>query len=159
MEIRLADINDADALIVLDNEVHTLHVQELPHIFKPISDSQLSREIIVKAFEDENVYIFIAIEDNRAIGFILAQYFNYPETLQKHSQSVLYIHNLIVIESKRSQGIGTKLIQRIKKLGSEIGADQLELNVWAVNKMAYRFFSGQGFNSLTERLRFELTNE
>jgi len=159
MDIRFAGIDDADALIELDTEVHSLHVQKLPTIFKPISDSKLLREVIEKALENNDVYIIIAIEDNHAIGYVLAAYQHYPETLHKYSQSVLYIHNLVVAEKKRSQGVGTKLIHRTKKLASEIGADYLELNVWAFNKIAHRFFIGQGFNFLTERLRFEPTND
>ena len=52
-------------------------------------------------------------------------------------------------------GIGTSLINEIKKIAKEIKCDNINLSVWSFNENAIKFYKHIGFN--TQKINMEIT--
>ena len=59
-------------------------------------------------------------------------------------RKVLYIDDLCVDESRRGQGIATRLYDRVCEFARESGCHAVTLNVWCGNDSAMAFYEKRG---------------
>jgi ribosomal protein S18 acetylase RimI-like enzyme len=52
----------------------------------------------------------------------------------------LYIQEIYVKPSYRKKSIGRDLLEKIENEGRKLGADRMDLTVWAFNKNAIKFY-------------------
>lgn len=72
-----------------------------------------------------------------------------PETL-------VYIQDLDVLESRRSQGIGTLLMEASKRYGKEHGVDFIRTQVFPQNIDGMRFYEKNGFREMMKTIESSL---
>jgi len=146
--IRLAKQKDIPALERLLRQIAELHHKSRPDIF--ISGGQkYTTEALEKMLTYEDFPIFVAADENDEVqGYCFCQVRNINHPVIRNYLS-LFIDDFCVDETLRGQGIGKKLFAAAKEYAKECGAYNIELNVWAVNEGAVKFYEDFGFNPKT----------
>ncbi len=151
--IRKADIKDKDALVELFSELVAHHVKIKPDFYR-MPEQSFFEENISSAMLGENIEIWVN-DDNgiNAYAAIKLLDIDYPD---RYSYKMCYINFFGVKEEKRHSGIGSALMEEIRKQAKEKGCRCVQLKVSAANKDAVRFYEKAGFTSheivMTENL-------
>ena len=122
-------------------QVHELHVKWDSDLFKSVEEA-ISKEYFESKIKDEG--IFIAKEENEIVGYVI---FNIAE---KDYPSMRYrkqlsIEAICVDENCRGKGIGTALLEYVKKVAKEKGCTDLYLTVNKENDNAIKLYEKFGF--------------
>ena len=125
MEIRNMEISDYE-------EVYALWMSSKNMGFNNLDDS---REGIRKFLERNPKTSFVAVEDEKITGIVLAG----------HDGRRGYIYHMFVDEPFRKQKIGTKLLEKSLKALKEEGINKAALLVFKYNEAGGRFWEKQGF--------------
>ena len=141
--IRKAELRDIPALGRLLYEVHKVHSDVRPDLFKAgarkYTDEQL--EEILQSGERP---VFVAEQDGQVVGYA----FCIPKQLvgdrSMTDVRTLYIDDLCVDEAARGKHIGTKLYDFVLDFAKRQGYYNVTLNVWADNKAAVEFYEKIG---------------
>ncbi len=94
-------------------------------------------------------------EQGTAVGFALF-YHNYSTFL---TNAGLYVEDLFVKATYRSEGIGTALLQRLAELAEERGCRRMEWTVLDWNTEAVEFYEEAGAESLDDWTRMRLDED
>lgn len=142
MIIRRADGNDIPSIDRLLFQVHKVHADKRPDLFRPgckkYDDEQLS--ILLK---DDTRPVFLAEEGEKVLGYAFCILTN--ETNPSHMPiKTLYIDDLCVDETVRGQKVGSALFSYVSDYARKEGCHNLTLNVWACNEGAMRFYEKCG---------------
>ena len=143
INIRSAELRDIPALGRLLYEVHKVHSDVRPDLFKAgarkYTDEQL--EEILQSGERP---VFVAEQDGQVAGYA----FCIPKQLAGDRSMTdvrtLYIDDLCVDEATRGKHIGTKLYDFVLDFAKRQGYYNVTLNVWADNKAAVEFYEKIG---------------
>ena len=143
INIRSAELRDIPALDRLLYEVHKVHSDVRPDLFKAgarkYTDEQL--EEILQSGERP---VFVAEQDGQVAGYA----FCIPKQLvgdrSMTDVRTLYIDDLCVDEAARGKHIGTKLYDFVLDFAKRQGYYNVTLNVWADNKAAVKFYEKIG---------------
>ena len=143
INIRSAELRDIPALGRLLYEVHKVHSDVRPDLFKAgarkYTDEQL--EEILQSGERP---VFVAEQDGQVAGYA----FCIPKQLvgdrSMTDVRTLYIDDLCVDEATRGKHIGTKLYDFVLDFAKRQGYYNVTLNVWADNKAAVKFYEKIG---------------
>lgn len=143
INIRSAELRDIPALGRLLYEVHKVHSDVRPDLFKAgarkYTDGQL--EEILQSGERP---VFVAEQDGQVAGYV----FCIPKQLvgdrSMTDVRTLYIDDLCVDEAARGKHIGTKLYDFVLEFAKRQGYYNVTLNVWADNKAAVKFYEKIG---------------
>jgi len=94
--------------------------------------------------------VFIAIEDEKILGYIIAKIDEYPPVylLEKHGA----IYDLLVTSKHRKKGIGKKLWLEALKWFKDLGLERIELNIAPNNPESSSFWKKQGFQAYMHKL-------
>lgn len=150
--VRRATASDAAQISALNAHVHQLHVEGVPHIFKPTSSATFPASEVLALMENPN-YIFLIAEDaGEAVGYVYLQIRRRPENAAAYAQSSLYIEQISVQPSHQHKGYGAQLIAGAKSVAHEHGLTQVTLDVWRFNTAARAFFEQQGFQIFNYRM-------
>ena len=136
-------------LVNLNDVVHKIHAKEYPDIFKDPTDPDSVSTFFEELIQNPSHYIFLAIEDGKALGYIWAQYMEGSESALKHATKQFYIHHIAVREDNRGKRIGVELMSRIEELAQYKDVAQIALDVWSFNSDAQEFFKHQFSSSVT----------
>lgn len=142
MEIRPACKKDIPRILVLLEQIAELHAEARPEIFR--RGTKFGFEAIEQMLTDPNKPIFVAAEEDLVLGYIFCVHKEVRDNGVLSDRKVLYIDDLCVDESCRGQGIGKALYDRAVTLARETGCFNVELNVWAFNGSAVRFYEKCG---------------
>jgi ribosomal protein S18 acetylase RimI-like enzyme len=143
--VRVAVMEDADAIASLTAEVQQLHNEALPDIFKPPSDRLFSREKLATLLHDPNSTVAVAESNGNVIGHIYAVIMQRAENDFKWAGKYMYIQQIGVREDFRRQGIGRALIAFVEDKAVASAVTGLQLDYWAFNTRAQSFFESCGF--------------
>ena len=109
IEARLQDMEDIYSLLcILENEQ---------------LNQKYFEEKYIQGLEDNNVYYYVFIENNKAVGFISLYIHNYLH----HNQLTGEIVELVVNPNYRSQRIGHQLINYVESLAKQLHLEEIEL--------------------------------
>jgi ribosomal protein S18 acetylase RimI-like enzyme len=156
MQVRLATINDAESISLLNAHVQKLHAEALPQLFKPPSNETFPTSSVIELLRDPNNYFFIGHVDGEAVGYLYAEIRNVPETTLRYEMTQVYLHHISIPPRHQHQGYGETLIQAVKALARAKGITTIGLDVWSFNTSARAFFARQGFTVFNERLWTEV---
>ena len=156
MKIIAATEKYLDDLVLLNREVQNLHVRFEPEIFKKPDHDEI-KFFFKDVLKDENKKVFICLDEQRSVGYILLQIGGHEGHAFCYAQKWIYIDHIGVSKKYRGKGIGKRLIDSAKKFAKEHQINRLMLDVWTVNENAKGFFKKQGFNTFNERMRLELS--
>jgi len=157
IRIRNAQLADYLGVSTLLDQLHELHVQARPDIYKPLHPRLGEKEYTDWLGKDDR-YLYVAehVEAGKIVGFSSAQL----SIIQDHSlfadRRMLYLHELVVDSSHQGHGTGKRLMQTMLDLGRELQADHLELTVSTFNSHAQAFYEQMGLRVRSSRLEFPL---
>lgn len=143
--IRKAEKKDAPQVYALLQEIVRLHHDGRPDIFSGLCPKYDIPALCEKMQSpQESIYVSVDGSD-RVNGYVLCQYTeqNDPFFTQRPFRT-LYVDDLCVAKNARGQGIGRALMETAKADAAARGCYHLELNVWACNPEALRFYTHIG---------------
>ncbi len=154
MEIRLATLDDYDALTALEAEVQAIHVEGAPHLYIP--GGVYSRASYAELFAAPGNFIVLAVDAGQAVGYL-----HYEVKTREASEFVfgsktLHVHALSVKETERRKGYGEALMAYALERAAEHQVDRVTLDVGAFNQSAVAFYEKLGFAPAQMRMAFEL---
>ena len=155
MKIRTAQLEDLDHLVALNQEVHDIHVQIEPFVFRETSEGFL-KQSITKLLEDTGSIILVAEAEDIIVGYMLLQKRIRPEIEIMHERRCLYFDQVCVSKKHRQQGVFKSLLAKAKVIAKEHGFNRIELDVWSENDGAKRSFLNSGFVPYNEKMKIEL---
>ena len=154
MLIRKMEIRDYMAYCALLCEVHSMHAQNRPDIFR--AEAALPSEAeFEEMLADPSAVSMAAEEDGEMVGMCLME-IRVSKAAHVHHRPFGYINDLCVRSDCRSQGIGTALYRAMKEKAREMGLMRIELMVWAFNEDAKRFYEKLGMNVRSDTMEDRL---
>ncbi|MCH5204456.1 MAG: GNAT family N-acetyltransferase [Oscillospiraceae bacterium] len=145
MTIRKAEPRDIPRITELLYQVHKVHSDKRPDLFKRGSKKYDENELS-QIISDSERPIFVGTdESDKVLGyaFCIFQHFG-DNSLEKHD--TIYIDDLCVDESCRENHIGSALYSHVLKFAKDCGCYNVTLNVWAQNDSAISFYNKMGLS-------------
>ncbi len=146
---------DVDTLARLNQHVHRLHVEAVPHFFK-LPNQQEAVIFFSELLGKDNCRAFIAYIEGTAVGYILITTGERPVNAFSFARRWLYIDQISVEPNWQGQGVGRELMNAALQYAREAGIDDIEVDTWAFNTPAQSFFQSMGFQPKTKRFWLSL---
>jgi ribosomal protein S18 acetylase RimI-like enzyme len=105
------------------------------------SDAHLRR-----ALRNPSCYFIVCLIDSAPAGYLSA--FGFPAIDDDCSQ--VYLYDIVVAEKHRRKGIGSRMIEELKRHCRMDGADHIWLGTSLENVVAQRTFEGTGARKVSE---------
>ena len=151
--IRRAGIDDVEQLRLLYQELEEDGVRYQPEHFVV---GERSNEFFQSVFESADQDILVAEEDGKILGFSHVMILEQKKVACLKPETLVYIQDLDVLESRRSQGIGTLLMEASKRYGKEHGVDFIRTQVFPQNIDGMRFYEKNGFREMMKTIESSL---
>ena len=144
MQIRRATLTDIDGINKLLYEVHKVHSDKRPDLFK-VGSKKYTNEELAKIIVDDNRPIFVYVDNDDILGYAFCVF------IKNNSNSLtdiltLYIDDLCVDENARGKKVGTSLYNYVLQFAKDVGCYNVTLNVWACNNSALKFYEKCGLS-------------
>ena len=144
MQIRSATLTDIDGINKLLYEVHKVHSDKRPDLFK-VGSKKYTNEELAKIIVDDNRPIFVYVDNDDILGYAFCVF------IKNNSNSLtdiltLYIDDLCVDENARGKKVGTSLYNYVLQFAKDAGCYNVTLNVWACNNSALKFYEKCGLS-------------
>ena len=153
MLIRRAGIDDVEQLRLLYQELEEDGVRYQPEHFVV---GERSNEFFQSVFESADQDILVAEEDGKILGFSHVMILEQKKVACLKPETLVYIQDLDVLESRRSQGIGSLLMEASKRYGKEHGVDFIRTQVFPQNIDGMRFYEKNGFREMMKTIESSL---
>ena len=154
--IRRGTYDDARLLCDLAGAVQESHLAARPNFFKPhVVTPEMVAEF-QEHFTDEQTVVYIGEVDGEAVGYVVAQVMQRPESSYTYGIHYMYIDQMSVNAEHRSSGYGEQLMHTVFDLAKSMGIHKVVLNVWAFNERAIAFYERQGFKARDIRMEANL---
>ena len=142
--IREMNLNDYEDVRILVKQIHELHLSNRPDIYN--DGESFPKEYFEKVLNDANNLNYVYIENKKIVGalFTTLQHTN-PLPIIK-PRTYYFIENIVVDKNHRRKGIAKKLFNYLTLKAKENNIDSIELNVWAFNTEAIKFYESMGMN-------------
>ena len=144
MIIRDLTLSDFDAVNKIFRQIHKLHVEHRPDIYRNVENpAEANGYIAEEVLNEENLILLGADIDGKIVGicFIVIRT---PRNDALVPRVCAYIDDIAVDENCRRQGIGTALYNEAVKRAKERGAEVIQLQVSEFNKAAVDFYKSLG---------------
>ena len=133
LTIRQATIRDLDQLVPLFDDYRQFYGRT--------SDPCATREFLEARFHNEESTVFIAHEDERAIGFTQL----YPSFSSISLARIFILNDLFVNEQARRKGVASALMSAAVQFATASGADRLSLSTAVTNDAAQALYRSAGW--------------
>lgn len=155
--VRFAVENDLSAVCHIRRQVHQIHVDGRPDIFRmPAADEMDSFDsYIYDIFSDESYGLLVCEVQHAITGYALIHRVIPKNHPAKQKETHFFIEQFGVDELQRKKGYGTELMQGIVELARKELASSISLDVWAFNESAEKFYRKLGMK--TKQTFLELT--
>ena len=142
MFIRIAKLEDYEVIEALAKDVQKMHIKWRPDIYT-LESNMIPKEFFKPIVDNKTMYV--AEEDNKVKGFIM--YTEKEYNIDNQVKRITYAIDAIAVDKQyRGQGIGTKLIDKIKEIAKDNNVDAIELQVNAKNIAAKAMYEKYGFS-------------
>jgi GNAT superfamily N-acetyltransferase len=116
-------------------------------LLKQLFTKEKFSEKIIKKIYLENIKAKDSIElllkkNNKTIGYAAVKFRN---DFQSQGR-IGYLSELIIDESQRGKGFGTKFLKEVMKLSKDKGCKEIQFPSTFKRKKAHKFYMTQGFN-------------
>ena len=148
MNIRRADERDVAGINKLLYQVHRIHAEGRPDIFR-LGNKKYNDEELCAILACDSTPIFVAVDDEeKVLGYAFCIYEETKNTPSLMDRKTVYIDDLCVDATERGQHIGTALYDYVKDEAKKEGCSAVTLNVWCLNEGAMRFYEKCGMKPL-----------
>ena len=151
MVIQKATKEDFLGIHKIFQEVHDHHLNGTINTFKDIDP--FTKEEFLESLKDKNTFLIIA-KEKEIEGFILATIIE-KEGRHTKFKKTLHINTIGTKKDSQNKGIGTLLINEIKRIAKENKCDNINLSVWSFNDNAIKFYKHIGFKN--QKINMEIT--
>lgn len=156
MKIRRAQGKDIPAISKLLGEVLEIHAAIRPDIFIP-GTTKYTAEELTEILNDNQKPVYVAVDENdEVLGYAFTQLQEQPFSTNMVQFKSLFIDDLCVDSSARSQGVGKALLDFVKQEAKRLGCYELTLNVWAGNDSAICFYEKNGLKTKETTMEYIL---
>lgn len=100
-------------------------------------------KIYYNNLSNTNIYYYVYEMNKKIVGFISL----HIQELLHHSAKIGEIQELIVLESVRGKGIGTKLFEKVKEIGRDTDCLQIEVCCNQSRIYSHEFYLDQGMTN------------
>ena len=146
--IRRATEADADRINAQLFQVAEIHAAGRPDIFKSGAKKYTDSELI-DIINNDATPIFVAVDGGGVVvGYAFCQYKRTRDSNILCDGDSLYIDDLCVDSSARSNYIGTSLYEYVLGVARDNGCARVTLNVWSFNESAMKFYQKLGMKPL-----------
>ena len=156
--IREATQADYTGLCAVFAEVHALHLEALPHIFREPAGPALSAEYVDEIIAEQGAALFVAEREGQIIGLVYLSQDEAPDQPILMPRRYVSIHTLAVRKGCRHVGVGRALMERAHRWAHDQGVSEIELNVWEFNKMAIQFYEQLGYATASRKMSTQLAS-
>jgi ribosomal protein S18 acetylase RimI-like enzyme len=145
MNIRFADINDIDKIILLEDQIFMLHLNARPDW---IDENKKPRnyKYLKNCITNNECKIIIVEENENIIGSCIFKHRKIKDHIIFKDMNNIEIDELIIDKKYRRKGIGKIIFKKIIEFAKENDINKIELGVWAFNKGAIEFYKNMGMN-------------
>ena len=148
MNIRRANERDIAGINALLYQVHRIHAQGRPDIFR-LGNKKYNDDELRAILADNNTPIFVAVNDEeKVLGYAFCIYEEVKDNASLCDRKTVYIDDLCVDADERGQHIGTALYEHVLNEAKAVGCVAVTLNVWCLNEGAMRFYEKLGMKPL-----------
>ena len=141
--IRRAHENDIPRITDLLLQVHKVHSDKRPDIFKRGS-KKYNEEELAEILHDEMRPVFVAESDGLVLGYAFCILEEIKGDKSLEDRRSLYIDDICVDECSRGKHVGQALYLYVKEEAKRLGCYHITLNVWSLNPGALRFYEKMG---------------
>ncbi|WP_028549891.1 GNAT family N-acetyltransferase [Paenibacillus sp. UNC451MF] len=128
----------------LNRHVHDVHVELYPLHFKPYQYEAV-RDFFQSVI-DKPQFIFLLLEDEgQPIGYAWIELKQYKESAFMKSYRSVFIHQISISNGHRNKGYGSIMMEYIEHLAQKNEIGIMELDYWANNVFAAKFYEKNGF--------------
>ena len=143
MEIRRAKCEDLQGIASLLFQVHKVHSDKRPDIFRRGS-RKYTDEQIKSIIKEDKTPVYVAVSGERVLGYAFCIIEETKGDSSLEDMRTLYIDDICVDESERGKHIGSSVYEYVKEQARELGCYHITLNVWCLNSSAMRFYEKCG---------------
>ena len=148
MNIRRADERDIAGINKLLYQVHRIHAEGRPDIFR-LGNKKYNDDELRAIISNDTTPIFVAVnEEEKVLGYAFCIYQETKGNPSLCDRKTVYIDDLCVDATERGQHIGTALYDYVKEQAKSEGCVAVTLNVWCLNEGAMRFYEKCGMKPL-----------
>jgi len=145
LQIRKANKEDINnGLLEVFIEGYRYHQNGRPDIFINLTDEELKNDLL-DIIDKEKVLVLL--KDNKVVAYL-----SYI-IKEKHTKK-LDMDQIVVLEKYRKNGYSKMLIDKVIKIGRELGCDRIEFNCWTFNSNAIEAYDHMGFSH--QRIQYEM---
>lgn len=153
--VRVAKKDDLPQINSIRRQVHLLHSQSRPDVFKAQFGKDLE-DILSEKFENNPSSVIVFEDSGKIKGFALTEAVIKEESPYNCERSFFRVVEFGVDKNCRRQGIGTEIFDFIKDLAKQKHYSKIELDMWEFNENALQFYQAQGFKTYRRYLDFDL---
>lgn len=155
IEITRPDVDDIEAIVALKGKLQALHVANAPWHFVEPADGALAKTVRDR-LSDSGARVLVARRDRQVVGYISAFVRARPATPLSRESRAIYLDEICVRRDCRRAGAGRRLVEALFAYARDEGIDRVELDTWAFNGAAARFFEKLGFKPQMHRYSVSL---
>lgn len=136
-----------DLLVELEEYILTIDKDNLDQLHPDYRDKIAMLDL--EEVERLNGKCFLAIENNKAVGFIMGYIVEYDEYdyLDYKCPKTGEISELIVTKNIRSSGVGKLLMNKMEEYLISKGCEYIKVDVFAYNENAINFYSKNNYHN------------
>lgn len=142
--IRYAKENELERVNELRKQVSDIHAKGKPEMCREDFGEEIQHEVY-KTWENNDSDVIVAIKEGVICGFACVEYIDRPMSPYMMPKHFYHIKEFGVDERYRRQKIATELFAFIKNESAKKGYDRMELDVFAFNEGAVKFYESIGF--------------
>ncbi|MBD8499284.1 GNAT family N-acetyltransferase [Paenibacillus arenosi] len=146
---------DYELISKLNEEVQGLHRQLYPEYFKEYNYEEVKQFFKQVMTKDTN-YFYAVRNGEQVMGYVWLEKRAYKENAFFMAYESIFLHHLIVLSAFRNSGVGKRLMETVYKAAESSGIKKIELDYWASNEVAKRFYEMRGFKRYREFLYKDL---
>lgn len=148
MNIRKAKERDIAGINALLYQVHRIHAEGRPDIFR-LGNKKYNDDELCAIISNDTTPIFVAVnEEEKVLGYAFCIYQETKNNASLCDRKTVYIDDFCVDATERGQHIGTTLYEYVKEQAKSEGCSAVTLNVWCLNEGAMRFYEKCGMKPL-----------
>ncbi len=152
--IRKAGSGDYGACARLVSEIHALHAEHEPWLFRIPDDGRVWTEEDYHAMTTEPGSVVLLAEVGGAVvGFAQLVLRQAPDLAMFVPRITCSVESIGVTAAWQGQGIGRQLMAAVETWARENQADDLSLSVHEFNQAAMRFYRRLGYGDFLHRMR------
>ncbi|MDD5898269.1 MAG: GNAT family N-acetyltransferase [Clostridia bacterium] len=138
--LREAGLEELARIAALKRQIHQLHVNGRPDLFRPFSGEEAFAEYAIA----KNCALLLAEINGEPVGYVLVQYVNRSSNPYMNERRFVHVEEFCVEDSHHRMGIGRRLMEGLRELARKNGYSRIELDVWGFNESARRFYEAMG---------------